>query len=140
MEKLSNNIELSVRPYLNSDWEMISRWWVESGEVGPPLKAMMPLESSFIAELDGVPAVAVALYLTNSIVVYAENFIGNPHLKGDNRCMSSSYLADYVAEHCKSLGYRCIFCLTEKPALVKKYEALGFKPTLRGVTTLVRSL
>ncbi|MES2355615.1 MAG: hypothetical protein V4568_14695 [Pseudomonadota bacterium] len=129
---------ISIRPYHEADWRMVDEWWGSTGEVHP-LPSMMPTDSSFIAEVGGVPALAVTVYLTNSTeVAYVENFIGNPSLSGESRRAAASVLADYISVFAKSLGHKRLVCMTEKESLVKRYKELGFIPTLSGVTALMR--
>lgn len=129
---------ITIRSYTSADWKMIKEWWHLSGEVGP-FESMMPLDSSFVAELDGSPALAVALYLTNMPeAAFVENFIGNPEVKGEKRKEASQLLADHIARFAKQRGYKCLVCMTEKDVLKKRYVELGFNPTLSGVTTFVR--
>lgn len=131
---------ISVRRYEDKDWEMVLGWWNDAKEY-PPTKDMMPLESSFIAEEDGTPMLAATVYLTNTKeLAWAENFIGNPNLKGEKRREASEILAEFVFTFTKELGYKKIMCLTEKPVLVTRYKELGFLPTLSGLTALIRSL
>lgn len=119
---------------------MIESWWKSAGEL-PPLKGMMPLESSFVAEVYGVPSLAVTVYLTNTHeLAYVENFIGNPAVVGDDRKHAAMILSDHIAKFAKGRGFKRLMCMTEKKALVGRYKELGFKPTLSGVTTLIRSL
>lgn len=129
-----------IRNYRKDDWAMIESWWKASGEIAP-LPAMMPPESSFVAELDGVPALAVSVYLTNTPeVAYTENFIGNPEVRGDGRRLAALALSDHIAKFAKDMGYRRLLCMTEKPKLMSRYIELGYEPTMSGLTTLVRRL
>jgi hypothetical protein len=129
---------LKIRPFTANDWPMVESWWKRSGEVAP-LPSMMPLESSFIAEVDYKPALAVAVYLTNTPeLAYVENFIGNPEMKTQERKVAAFLLAKHISDFAKSRGFKRLLCMTEKPALVSRYLELGFMPTLSGVTTLVR--
>lgn len=137
MKTLESNIQ--IRAYTEADWPVIWDWWIQSGEVAP-LPTMMPLESSFVAEIEGEPALAVALYLTNTPeVAYVENFIGNPKVKGIQRKRAAKLLSDHIATFARSRGFQRLLCMTEKPVLKERYIELGFYPTLGGVTTLVRS-
>jgi hypothetical protein len=130
----------TIRPYRESDWPTIEGWWIASGET-PPLPTMMPLESSFVAEIDGKPALAVTVYLTNTPeVAYTENFIGNPKLRGSERTSAAVILSNHIAEFAKAKGFKRLLCMTEKWALRARYQQLGYEPTLSGVTTFVRSL
>jgi hypothetical protein len=116
---------------------MIKGWWESSGEPVPS-RDLLPVNSTFIAELSGAPALAVCLYLTNTPeLAFVENFIGNPRLKGARR-QAVKPLLDYITGFAKAMGYRRLFCMTDKESLVKHYMELGFVPTLSGVTTLVR--
>lgn len=130
---------IEIRPYFADDWEEVEGWWKASGEI-PPLPTMMPLESSFIAEIDEKPALAVALYLTNTPeLAYVENFIGNPAVKGGLRREAALALSHYIATFAKQRGFKRLMCLTEKPALKTRYMELGYHPTLGGVTAFVRN-
>lgn len=130
---------ITIRPYRKDDWAQVDSWWKESGEIGP-LETMMPLESSFIAEIDGTPALAVTLYLTNTPeLCYVENFIGNPALKGGERRLATYMLLEHITKFANLLGYKRLICMTEKPILVERYKEIGFTPTLSGVTTFARS-
>lgn len=129
---------IKIRPYYATDWGMVEAWWKASGEV-PPLPTMMPLESSFVAEVSSRPALAVALYLTNTLeIAYVENFVGNPELKGEARKRAATQLVEHFMSFAKQRGYRRLMCMTEKPALMTRYQELGFHPTLGGVTAFVR--
>jgi hypothetical protein len=133
------NPQITIRDYTDEDWSVIDSWWKSSGEVGP-LQSMMPPDSSFIAEIDCVPALAVCLYLTNTKeICYVENFIGNPDLKGNFRKLATAILLDHITLFANRLGYKRLICMTEKPVLVERYKEIGFIPTLSGVTTFVRS-
>lgn len=130
---------ITIRHYTKADWQMIEDWWKASGEIAP-LPSMMPLESSFVAEINNEPALAVAVYLTNTpALAYVENFIGNPKTKGEERKQASHVLAAHLCSFAKARGYQRLLCMTEKPILMAHYHKLGFTPTLGGVTTFVRN-
>lgn len=131
---------ISIRNYRKEDWAMVESWWAHASEISP-VPGMMPEESSFIAEVDGIPALAVTVYLTNTPeIAYVENFIGNPAVKGGSRREASVLLSHHIAGFARGRGYRRLLCMTEKPKLMDRYQELGFSPTLSGVTTLVRVL
>jgi hypothetical protein len=131
---------MKIREYQTSDWPVVKSWWKASGEMAP-LPDMMPEESSFVAEVDHVPALAVAIYLTNTKeLAYVENFVGNPAMSGKKRREAALILSDHIAKFAKGRGFKRLMCMTEKKPLVGRYKELGYKPTLGGVTTLVREL
>lgn len=129
---------VKILPYFATDWPKIEAWWKASGETAP-LATMMPLESSFVAYVDGTPALAVALYLTNTPqIAYVENFIGNPECKGAERREAAKVLSDHIAAFAKQRGFASLMCMTEKQPLKQRYMELGFQPTLGGLTAFVR--
>lgn len=130
--------KITVREYLENDWSQVLSWWVNSREVAP-LKTMMPIDSSFIAEIDGHPALAVCLYLTNTKeICYVENFAGNPEFKGSIRNKATRVLLDRISEFAANLGYKRLICMSEKPVLKAYYEKIGFTRTLDGVATFTK--
>lgn len=129
-----------IRRYSYSrDWKTILGWWRDSGEV-PPLPQMMPEESSFVAEVDGQLALAVTVYLTNTHeVAYVENFIWSQSLRGRTRRAGARTLCEHISRYARERGYLRLVCMSEKASLQHWYQDLGFTPTVRGVTTFVRS-
>lgn len=133
-----NTPKITIRPYESKDWNMVLSWWEMQKEY-PPIETMMPLNSSFIAELDGNPALAVCLYLTNTPeVCYVENFVGNPEFKGPVRKQATVILLDHISNFAHSLGFKRLLCMSEKPILKSHYESIGFTRTLDGVATFTK--
>ena len=131
---------ITIRNYKKSDFAMISGWWKKANEIGP-LETMLPPESSFVAEIDNVPSLCVSLYLTNiTEFCYAENFIGNPEMKGTLRREASHVLAKHVEGFAKNRGYKRLLCMAHKGPVKHRYEELGYSRTLDDVTTFCRIL
>ncbi len=129
-----------IRPYKASDFPTVSGWWTAAQE-GQLLPGMMPEESSFIAEIDGKPTLAVSVLLTNSpTVAYTEYFIGSPDSRGAARREAALMLSDHIAAFAKSRGYKNLLCISYRAPLVGRYEELGYVKTLEGVSTFVRPL
>ncbi len=132
-------MNVNIRQYKDSDYEMISNWWTDSKEMGPG-KDMLSANTTFIMELNGVPAYSLTLYLTNCKgMALFENFIGNPALKGERK-MFASVLVDYLEKTAKSLGYNKIMCLSMNDKLVDRYTDLGYNKTVSNLTALVKEL
>lgn len=130
-----------VRNYKPDDFTMISSWWADSKEVGP-IEAMLPPESTFILELNGVPTVCVTLYLTNAkAFCMADNLISNPAVKDREwRAKAVDLMNGFADGFARERGFERILCLTEKNALKRRYMELGYKPTLDGVTTFIKEV
>ncbi len=132
---------VKITPYIPSrHFTIVTSWWAAANEVGPT-EDMLPPDSTFIAEIAGEPALCVTIYLTNTrSLAYVENFAGNPALKGGERRLAARLLSDYIANFARSLGYKNLICLAHREPLVRRYQELGFKPTITNVTAFVRSL
>lgn len=120
---------MSIRFYTIYDYPMISSWWEKANEIGP-LESMIPIDSTFILELNGIPTLCVSLYLTN-ITEYClvENFIGNPEIKGVERRAASHTLLRHLEHFAQDKGYKRLFCLAHKGPLKTRYSELGFTMT-----------
>lgn len=133
-----SNPKINIRNYKKNDWPMVKGWWDVQKEYAP-LETMMPTNSSFIAEIDGNPALAVCLYLTNTPeVCYVENFVGNPELKGLVRKEATKILLNHITKFAFDRGYKRLLCMSEKPVLKAHYESIGFTRTLDGVATFIK--
>ena len=133
-----NTPKITVREFNSKDWPTVKSWWDIQKEFAP-IETMMPLNSSFIAEIDGFPALAVCLYLTNTPeVCYVENFVGNPEFKGHVRNKATEILLDHLSTFAGSLGFKRLLCMSEKEVLKNYYSKIGFTKTLDGVATFTK--
>jgi hypothetical protein len=132
-------MQVNIRQYSDKDFEMISDWWKQANEVGPA-KDMLSAQTTFIMEINNVPAYSLSLYLTNckGLAIF-ENFAGNPQLKGERKKFAP-VLVNYLEDLAKSLGYKKIMCLSMNDKLVTRYTSLGYNKTVGGLTALVKEL
>lgn len=130
-----------IRHYNDSEYQTIRSWWTDLNEV-PPLQDMLPEESSYIFEVDGQPSICVTLYLTNSkAFCMIDNLICSPLFKEKGQRREAIELfKNYIDGVVKEKGFARILCMTEKPALKKRYMELGYRPTLDGVTTFIKEI
>lgn len=131
-------MNIEIRNFKRSEFETVVSWWNKANEQ-PPVIGMMPEDTTFIAEINGRPSLCVTLYLTNSKeICYVENFVGNPDVNKNKRKEAAKILSDYIAVFAGQLGYKRMMCMCYKEPLVKRYQELGYTPTLNGVTTFIR--
>lgn len=131
---------MTIRNYKKEDYPLIKSWWDRAKEIAP-YPSMMPEESSFVLELEGKPILAITLYLTNSVqIAWIDNLIGNPEITGNKRREATKMLVKYVEDFAREKGYKSTLCFSEKDKLVNYYQTLGYHPTLRNVTTLIKEL
>ena len=129
-----------IRNYRKTDYDVINSWWLGQGEM-PPESDMMPEDSSFVCEIGGAPALAVTVYLTNSkAFAMTDNFVGAPALKGPLRREAAQALSNHIADFARRQGYKRLFCMCYRESLEKRYNELGYRTTIRNVTTFVRDL
>ncbi len=120
---------------------MVQAWWQPSPEGVIPTPEMMPPDSTFICLYEGMPALSVTMYLTNTPeFCMVDNFIGNPEMRGPLRRELTKELLAYVEYIAQGLGYKKIFCMASNERLASYYGELGFNKTLSGVTTFTKDV
>lgn len=128
---------MTIRPYRNSEYALVRSWW-ESANEPPPSPGMMVEDGTFILERDGHPVLSLTVLLTQSNIAYFEGYVSSPnhpHLKSDGQ-----RLWDHGYQYAKDHGCEYVFLYPEKEKLVKRYQELGVKPVLTGLTAMIRSL
>ena len=130
-----------IRNYKKDEYAMILGWWNDCQEVAP-LPEMLPEESTFILDVNDQPTICVTVYLTNSkTFCMVDNLICNPAFRDSKlRRKAVEVMNGYVDCFAKEKGFERILCMTEKNALKRRYMELGFRPTLDGVTTLIKGV
>lgn len=127
---------MKIRLYKETDFPMLLSWFKEANPDEVPTPDMIPRASTFILDLNGIPALSVSLIITNTSTAYVENFIGNPELKNKDRRESTPILLNHLAQVADKLGYTRLLCMAPNSKLSGYYQSIGFKPTLQGVVTL----
>ena len=131
-------MNVSIRRVKPEDYGLIQGWWVVAGYNPPPLD-IWP-ETTYIGYVGELPAMSVALYLTNSTLAWAENFIANPEIPSEQRKELVKYGLDYLAEVAKEAGAKYFWAHPNHEKLVDYYKSLGFKPLQSGLTSMARKI
>lgn len=119
---------------------MIRQWNIIQNEIAP-LEVMFPADTTFVVEINQMPALSACLYLTNSPwFVHVEHLIGNPALSGDERRQALKAGLEYIEEYARRLGYHNLYCVTQPEKLKKYYESLGFEKTVDGAAAFIKPL
>lgn len=85
---------------------MIVSWWNDACEL-PPLRTLMSEESTFILEIDAVPALSLTVFLTNNKTLsYVDGFIKSPSFKNRKLTTASTILWNHAFKFAKQRGYR----------------------------------
>lgn len=115
-------------------------WWEAAGEP-EPIADMLPEESTYIVEQQGNPVLCATLYLLNTkAFAWVDNLIARPGIHFERRKEAVNALCGFLEEKAKEKGIQRLFCFSEKEPLKRRYEELGFRPTLEGVTTFIKEL
>ncbi len=134
-------MSVQIRNYKDEDFKMIAKWWTDVNENGP-LPGMMPEESTFILEWDGVAIAALTALETNTKgISYLEGYIGNP-MKGlaSIRRELAPMLWNHAFKYLKDKGFERVLCVTSHEKLVTRYEQLGMTKLSSGYTALAKEL
>jgi len=129
-----------VRPYTKDDFQMINSWWVIQGEVAPTL-AMLPEESTFICEFNGLPLTCITVYLTNSMeFCILDNFVGNPGYANLMRKEASALVISHAEKFAKDFGYKSMLCFAIKDKLKQYYPKFGYVKRCDNLTSFNKEL
>lgn len=131
---------MKIRPYKNSDYEMISSWWTAYNEPAPIRGAMIE-NGTFILEFKNVPALCLTTLLTQSFeVAYVAGFVKNPLFKEIPLEPEGQHLWNHCFSYAKDKGYKRVLCFSVVDKLTKKYEKFGMKKTYNSLTSFVKEL
>lgn len=130
-------MKFQIRNLQAHEVESVIQWY---GNDPVPTPDMMPLESTFICEIDSVPALCVTLYLTNGPLAYIELFIGNPDKRGPLRREATQALVNHFEHFAREKGYTKLLCLAPNESLRRYYQRLGYTLTLDSVSALLKEL
>jgi len=117
----------------------IISWWKEYGEVAPE-EGMMPIDSTFVLDLGGLPIVSLTVFHTNSMVAWVDNFIAHPKLNFRERERVMNEAWEWVQQYVKDKGYKRMLCFSDKQSKVRLYERYGFITTLSNVVTMTKEI
>lgn len=133
---------MNIRNYKEqADFEMLKSWWIKQDEF-PPTKEMLPEESTYILEIEGLgPIVSITLYLTNTReFCILDNFIGNPDFSGPARKEVSEIIISHAEKQAKELGYKSIMCMALKDKLKDYYQTFGYVKRFDNLATFNKEL
>lgn len=128
-----------IRPYRNSDFEMICNWWTSHNEPSPQL-GMMVEDGTFIYEYNGQPILSLTVFITQSSIGYFEGYISNPEINKEIRNKCGEKLWKHCFEYAEKRNIKYLLAYTDKSPLVKRYESFGMTKCINNLTGLIRNL
>lgn len=130
-------MEYNIRNYTPKDLPMLQHWCQAYDEVAPVEQGIS--ETSYILEIDNLPALFISLIFTNTKIAFLENYCGNPEFKG-KRLEAVQYLIQHLEKTAKDNGYIALVTFAYKEKLVKQFEAYGFIRAVDNLTAFVRGI
>lgn len=131
---------MNVRLYNESDLPMLKSWW-KTFESHPAWEDLLPKDSTFVVEHNGIPVASMCLYLMNvPIAAMMENLIANPEVEKSLRHEAVNFLFSHIENVAKEKGYKTIVLFSYVEKLKQRYEDLGYSRTLENVTTFAKKL
>ena len=122
-----DEMTICIRPYRESDYEIICSWWREHKET-PPLPGMMVEDGTFVVEVGGCPVMTMTVFTTQSKEIsYFEGYCSEPGLEKKFRNTIGKSLWEHCYTYLRDRGYKRVLIFTEKHKLVKRYEELGMR-------------
>lgn len=131
-------MDIIIKKFDKTQYSMIKEWWNAYKEQAPELDVMP--ETSYIMFIDNKPILSVSLFLTNGVIAWIDNYIGNPELKGSVRKECGHILLTYLEDVAKSAGKNRMFCMSMNEKTSKRYIELGFNKTCENITTFVKEI
>ena len=130
---------ITIRHCSLTDFYTIKTWWERNGQHGFTEK-FLPT-TSYVAEWRGEPVASISVLRTNiSEYAYLENLVSNPDYPKHDRKPVIEALVAYAEKQAKELGYKKLLCLAPNDKLSKRYEEMGYTPSLFNVTVQVKEL
>lgn len=130
---------MKIRHYQKEEYYNVLSWW-EQHEECAPTKDMLPEESTFILEENGIPWVCITLYLTNSKeFAWIDNLVANPAIKKSSK-EAVNTIVEHVEKFAKNKGYKKLFCMAIEDKLGKRYQELGYNMTCNSVKTFLKDV
>ncbi len=129
-----------IRPFRQEDFKNIANWWSSAGEC-PPLDGMMIEDGTFVLEIEGVAALSLTVFLTQSKEIsYLEGFVKNPLFHEFNLNKYGQLLWDHCFKYASDKGYKRIICYCAVEKLIGIYSKFGMTLTCRNLSSLAKEI
>lgn len=133
-------MKIAIRAYTASDYDLICSWWKEQKEPAPS-SGMMVEDGTFVLECEDMPVLTLtALYTQSKKVAFLEGYCAKPKLDPSLRNLLGEILWSHAISYLKNLGFLRVNILTDKEALVRRYQKLGMHLQLSGLHSLGREI
>jgi hypothetical protein len=128
-----NNI--TMRPYMESDYDMLCEWWHAHGKQRRP-EQMLP-KCGVVCELDGKPTSALFLHMDNSCgMCMADHAVSVPGLSLKQAMLAFRHCVSCLKKIAKDFGYHTIAVTTYR-GIARRLESQGFRELSRNQVAMI---
>jgi hypothetical protein len=128
-----NNI--TMRPYTESDYDMLCEWWHAHGKQRRP-QQMLP-KCGVVCELDGKPTSALFLHMDNSCgMCMADHAVSVPGLSLKQAMLAFRHCVSCLKKIAKDFGYHTIAVTTYR-GIARRLEFQGFRELSRNQVAMI---
>lgn len=133
---------MNIRPYNEDvDYDEVCRWAKELSNEVVPRRDQFSTTSFMLVDEGENPLIVVSVLLTNAKrYCIPECLLTNPDYSPSVIKEGIELLSSYIDAFAKALEYTGVFCIAPNEILMRRYRSLGFRPTLTGVTTMMKEL
>ena len=123
-----------IRNHTEDDYPLFVEWW-ESWGWQPIPYMFLPKNSVVVCDDEGNPVCAVFLYLTDTPIIWAENYISCKKSKDRKICIEE--MTKSIASKAKELGGVAVMSTLKSAAMGRRLEKGGFQKTDSNMTTYI---
>lgn len=128
-----NNI--TMRPYTESDYDMLCEWWHAHGKQRRP-EQMLP-KCGVVCELDGKPTSALFLHMDNSCgMCMADHAVSVPGLSLKQAMLAFRHCVSCLKKIACDFGYHTMAVTTYR-GIARRLESQGFRELSRNQVAMI---
>lgn len=109
---------MEIRKCTEDDFKLMSQWWKSFGY--PLIPRDSYPELTFMATLNGEPLVSGSMQLTDSKMVFCENFISKPGISNEIRANAIDLLLKNLIFNSKKRGYKYWMATTKSKGMMNR--------------------
>lgn len=117
-------MELRTRNHVPEDYPLFCQWWKDWGWDAIP-EMYIPENSIVVIDEDDKPICAVFIYLTDTPIVWVENYISDKQVKSEKRRASMELLMNSLNDKIKGLGKTTMISAVKHNGLARRLEKIG---------------
>jgi len=134
-------MELNIRKLTESDYDLVSQWWVDWGWT-PIEKEILPDNGTggIMVEQNGNPIIAGFMYWTNSKIVILDYIVSNKKSNSITRQNALQLLIVAVEDMVEAAECKYLFSFSQHKGLIKTHKKLGWDISKNNIFKMFKTL